>query len=69
MSTRPRPENFPAWWSYHQTSRLWRGRTGGSLWTTFLLALVVGGLSGSAVLAVLTLGGALAAHVYLRQTR
>jgi len=69
MSTRPRPEDFPTWWSYHQANRLWHRRTGGSLITTAALALIVGGLSGSAVLAMLTLVGALGAHLYLRRTR
>jgi hypothetical protein len=68
-STRPRPEDSPTWWSYHQASRAWKRRTGGSLITTAALALVVGGLSGSAVLAMLTLVVALGAHVYLRRTR
>jgi hypothetical protein len=49
--------------------RLWRKRTGGSLITTAALALIVGGQSGSAVLAMLTLFGALGVHLYLRSTR
>ena len=69
MSTRPRPEDYATWWSYHQASRVWRSRTGGSLITTAALALIVGGLSGSAVLAMLTLAGALAVHLHLRRTR
>lgn len=69
MSTRPRPADYPTWWTYHQASWLWRKRTGGSLVTTTALALVVGGLSGSAVLAMLTLVGAVGAHLYLRRTR
>jgi hypothetical protein len=69
VSTRPRPEDHPTWWSYHQASRLWRRRTGGSLVTTAALALVVGGLSGSAVLAMLTLTGAVGVHLYMRRTR
>jgi hypothetical protein len=68
-NTRPRPQDFPTWWSYHQASRVWKRRTGGSLWTTFLVAAIVGGLSGSAVLAMVTLIGALAVHVYLRRVR
>jgi hypothetical protein len=68
-STRPQPENYPTWWTYHQASRAWKRRTGGSLWITFLLAAIVGGLSGSSVLAVVTLVGALGVHLYLRQTR
>lgn len=69
MSTRPRPEDYPTWWSYHQANRLWRKRTGGSLVGTVVLALVVGGLSGSAVLAMITLVVALGVHLYLRRTR
>jgi hypothetical protein len=68
-STRPRPEDYPTWWTYHQASRLWRKRTGGSLITTAALGLIVGGLSGSAVLAVLTLAGSLGVHLCLRRTR
>jgi hypothetical protein len=66
---RPQPESYPTWWSYHQATRLWRKRTGGSLIGTAALALIVGGLSGSAVLAMLTLVGAVGAHLYLRSTR
>ena len=69
MSTRPRPENFPTAWSYFWASRAWRKRTGGSLITTAALALIVGGLSGSAVLAMLTLAGAMGVHLYLRRAR
>ena len=69
MSTRPRPEDYATAWGYLQARRLWRKRTGGSLITTIALALVVGGLSGSAVLAMVTLAGALALHVHLRRTR
>jgi TRAP-type C4-dicarboxylate transport system permease large subunit len=69
VTARPRPEDFPTWWSYHQANRVWKRRTGGSLITTAALALIVGGLSGSAALAMLTLGGALGAHLYLRRTR
>ena len=69
MSTRPRPRDFPTWWSYHQAALLWRKRTGGSLIGTAALALIVGGLSGSAVLAMLTLLAALGVHLYLRSTR
>lgn len=67
MSTHPRPEDYPTWWNYHQAKRLWRRRTGGSLITTAALALIVGGLSGSSVLAMVALVGALAAHLYLRR--
>jgi|CZKG01.1.fsa_nt_gi hypothetical protein len=37
--------------------------------TTAVLALVVGGLSGSAVLSMATLIGAVGVHLYLRRTR
>ncbi len=67
MSTRPRPENYPSAWTYRQARRLWRRRTGGSLITTAALALVVGGLSGNAVLSMLTLAGALGVHMWLRE--
>ena len=66
-STRPKPQDFPTWWSYHQASRLWRKRTGGWLITTAAIALIVGGLSGSAVLAMLTLVGPVGVHLYLRR--
>jgi hypothetical protein len=69
MSTRPQPESFKTGAEYRWARRLWRKRTGGSLITTAALALVVGGLSGSAVLAMLTLFGALGVHLYLRSTR
>lgn len=66
---RPRPEDFPTWWSWHQANRVWKRRTGGSLVTTAALALIVGGLSGSAVLAMVTLVVALGVHLHLRRTR
>jgi hypothetical protein len=69
MSTRPEPESFKTGAEYRWARRLWRKRTGGSLITTAALALIVGGLSGSAVLAMLTLFGALGVHLYLRTTR
>ncbi len=69
MSTRPRPEQYATWWSWHEANRLWRKRTGGSLSTTAAFALIVGGLSGSAVLAMVTLTGALGVHLYLRGHR
>ena len=69
MSTRPQPESFKTGTEYRWARRLWRKRTGGSLITTAALALIVGGLSGSAVLAMLTLFGALGVHLYLRSTR
>ncbi len=69
MSTRPRPQDYPTAWSYWTASRTWKRRTGGSLITTAALALIVGGLSGSAVLAMLTLLAALGVHLYLRSTR
>ncbi len=69
MSTRPQPESFKTGAEYRWARRLWRKRTGGSLVTTAALALIVGGLNGSAVLAMLTLFGALGVHLYLRSTR
>ena len=69
MSTRPQPESFKTGAEYRWARRLWRKRTGGSLITTAALALIVGGLSGSAVLAMLTLFGALGVHLYLRSTQ
>ena len=69
MSTRPQPDNFRTAAEYRWARRLWRKRTGGSLITTAALALLVGGLSGSAVLATLTLVGALGVHLSLRSTR
>jgi hypothetical protein len=69
MSTRPQPESFKTGAEYRCARRLWRKRTGGSLVTTAALALIVGGLSGSAVLAMLTLFGALGVHLHLRSMR
>jgi len=69
VSTRPQPDNFRTAAEYRWARRLWRKRTGGSLITTAALALLVGGLSGSAVLATLTLVGALGVHLSLRSTR
>jgi len=69
MSTRPQPESFKTGAEHRWARRLWRKRTGGSLITTAALALIVGGLSGSTVLAMLMLFGALGMHLYLRSTR
>ncbi len=69
MSTRPQPESFKTSAEYRWARRLWRKRTGGSLITTAALALIVGGLSGSAVPAMLTLFGALGVHLYLRSSQ
>jgi hypothetical protein len=69
MSSRPDPARYPTWWTYHQANRAWRRRTGGSMVTTVALALFVGGLSGSAALAMLTVVGAVGVHLHLRRTR
>lgn len=69
MSTRPRPQDYPTAWSWWTARERWLQRTGGRLWTTVLLALVVGGLSGSPVLAMVTLVLAVGAHLYIRQAR
>lgn len=58
MSTRPKPEQFPTWWSYHQAHRLWLRRTGGHLTTTIALALIV----------LVTVAGAATVHLHLRRT-
>lgn len=68
-SSRPQPEHFQTAAEYRWARRLWRRRTGGSLWGTAALALIVGGLSGSAALAMLTLVGAVGVHLHLRRTR
>ncbi len=69
MAGRPRPEEYRTGAEYRWAHRLWKRRTGGSLVTTAALALIVGGLSGSAVLAMLTLVVAVGAHLCLRATR
>lgn len=69
VSTRPQPERYRTRAEYAWAMRLWRRRTGGSLITTAALALIVGGLSGSPLLAMVTLAGALALHLHLRRTR
>lgn len=69
MSARPNPEQYRTRADYGWAMRLWRKRTGGSLITTAALSLVVGGLSGSAVLAMLTFIVSLGAHLHLRRTR
>lgn len=66
---KPRPEEYPTFGSFLWARHLWRRRTGGSLVTTAILALIVGGLSGSAVAAVLIVFLALLAHLYLRRVR
>ncbi len=67
--SKPQPEHYRTAAEYRWARRLWRKRTGGSPITTAALALIVGGLSGSAVFAMVTLAGALGVHLYIRQTR
>ncbi len=63
---RPRPEGFATWRSYHQAKRVWLHRHGGRLWTTLLLAVVVGALSGSAVVLAILVVAAVVGTLYAR---
>jgi hypothetical protein len=65
-----RPSELPNLVSYRGVAkRDWTEPTGGSLLGTIALSLLVGGLSGSAVLAFLMFAGTLGVHLHLRRTR
>jgi len=66
MSTRPRPQDYLTWWSYHQAKRVWLRRHGGYLWTTLAIAVFFGVLSGSVVLLILLVVFALVMTAYAR---
>jgi TRAP-type C4-dicarboxylate transport system permease large subunit len=53
VSTRPRPEDFPTWWSYRHAARIWKARHGGSLFLNIVVAVIAGGITGSRVAVVL----------------
>jgi uncharacterized protein (DUF2062 family) len=46
---RPRKIDYPTWWSWRQAHKAWLREHGGRIWTTVLLALVLGALSRSLV--------------------
>jgi hypothetical protein len=69
MSTKPHPEDYGTRAEYRWALRNWRKRTGGYLWTTAILALIVGGLTRSPALAVVIVFVALAAHLAVRRLR
>ncbi len=66
MSTRPRPQDFPTWWSYHQAKRVGLRQQGGRLSATLAVALIFGGLTGSLVLTLLLVLFAVVGTVYAR---
>jgi hypothetical protein len=53
LGTRPRPEDYPTWWSYHRAARIWKARHGGSLFLNIVVAIIAGGITGSHVAVVL----------------
>jgi hypothetical protein len=53
VSTRPVPEQYPTRARYRWALRSWRRAHGGSLIGTLAIAVVIGALSGSAVVLVL----------------
>lgn len=67
--SKPRQEDYATLGSFLWARHLWRRRTGGSLVTTFLLAALIGGLSGNAVVFVGLIVAGLAMHAYVRRTR
>lgn len=67
MGSRPSKADFPTWWSYRQANRAWLRAHGGHLWTTVLLAVVVGLISDSAVVLVVLLVGGLMLHGAVRR--
>jgi hypothetical protein len=69
MSTKPHPEDYETRAQYRWALRNWRKRTGGYLWTTVILALIVGGLTRSTVLTVVIVFVALALHIAVRRLR
>jgi hypothetical protein len=63
---KPQPEQFRTRAEYRWAKRQWLKAHGGYLWTTLLIAVVFGGLSGSAVVFVGLVLFALAGTVYAR---
>ena len=54
-NTRPRPQDYPTWWSYHHAARTWKARHGGSLFLNIVVAIIAGGITGSRIAVVLFL--------------
>jgi hypothetical protein len=65
-STRPRPEQYPTRATYRWALRNWKRHHGGSLIAVLLIALVIGGLSGSTTVVWLLIGFAVVAWLYAR---
>jgi len=67
--SKPRQEDYPTLGTFLWARHLWRRRTGGSLVTTFLLAALIGGLSGNAAVFVTLIVLGLGMHVWVRRVR
>jgi hypothetical protein len=69
VSTRPEPEQYRTRAEYRWARHLWIKRHGGSLIGTLAIAVIIGALSGSAVVLVLLVAFALLATAYARSRR
>jgi hypothetical protein len=63
---RPRKVDYPSRWQWTQADKAWLRRHGGAIWTTVLLVIVLGALTGSAagfaVIAVVAILGTIYAR-------
>jgi uncharacterized membrane protein len=66
MAAKPRPDDYPTRASYRWALRHWKRAHGGSLLAVLAIALVFGGLSGSAVAVVLLVAVAVGGWLYMR---
>jgi hypothetical protein len=64
VGTRPRPEDYPTRARHRWALRNWTRSHGGSLLGTLAIAVVIGALSGSAMVLVLLVAFALVATAY-----
>jgi hypothetical protein len=63
---RPRKIDYPSYWSWRQADKAWLRRHGGRIWTTVLLVLVFGALTGSLVGFLVIAGVAIVGTVWAR---
>lgn len=67
--SKPQPNQYPTLGRFLWARHNWRRRTGGNLLTTVALALLIGGLSGNAVVFVVLIVASVVLHLYVRRTR
>jgi hypothetical protein len=64
----PRPQkiDYPTYWSWRQADKAWLRSHGGAIWTTALLVVVLGALTGSAAGFAVIAAVAIAGTVWAR---